>query len=94
MAELKIDIERIKKLQYSDFSLPETQKEVFNIIESLCAIIIEQNKIIQELKDEINRLKGEKGKPKFKPGKETEEEKKEQDKMEGGPKKEWSIMVA
>jgi len=90
MTGQKIDIERIKKLQSRDFTLPETQKEVFNIIELLCAIIMEQNKIIQELRDEINRLKGEKGKPEIKPGKKDTDEKKEQDKMERGAKKEWS----
>jgi hypothetical protein len=38
-----------------------------NIIESQAQLIEEQQKQNQSLKDEINRLKGEKGKPKFLP---------------------------
>ena len=89
MTKYTIDIERIKRLQNSDFSSPETQKEVFNLIESLCAIIIEQNEKIQQLKDEINRLKGEKGKPVFKPSKKEPNEQKNKDRMEVEPKKKW-----
>ena len=89
MTENKIDIQRINKLQHSDFSLAETKKEVFEIIEMLCAIIIEQSKTIQELKDEINRLKGEKGKPKFKPSIKIPEADKQRKQMETGKKKEW-----
>jgi hypothetical protein len=58
-------MERAKRLQYMDFSLPETRQEIFSLLESLCGIIIEQQQEIQELKDEINQMKGEKGKPKF-----------------------------
>ena len=89
MTKYSFDIQRIRKLQGSDFTLPETQREVFNIIESLCAIIIEQNNTIQELRDEINKLKGEKGKPKFKPSKGEKEAKKQITPMEPGEKKEW-----
>ena len=70
MTKYKIDTERIKIIEESDFSSPDTKKEVFGLIESLCKIIIDQNDEIQELKDEINRLKGEKGKPDIKAAKE------------------------
>ena len=90
MSIQNIDIQRIRRLQDSDFTLPETKKDVFNLIESLCAIIIEQNEIIQELRDEINRLKGEKGAPKFKPGKKETSEKEGLAKMERGEKNEWN----
>jgi hypothetical protein len=90
MSMQNIDIQRIKQLQDSDFTLPETQKEVFNLIECLCAIIIEQNETIQELRDEINRLKGEKGAPKFKPGKKETKEKEGLARMERGEKNEWN----
>ena len=90
MSKQNIDIQRIRKLQDSDFTLPETQKEVFNLIESLCAIIMEQNETIQELRDEINRLKGEKGAPKFKPGKKETKEKENPGRMERGEKNEWN----
>jgi hypothetical protein len=83
-----IDTKRIQKLQTSDFSVCETQKEVFNIIESLCTLIMELQKENQEYKDEINRLKGEKGKPIFKETKEEENEKTDE-KMEKDQKKKW-----
>ena len=82
-------LKQIEKLQKSDFSASETQKDVFNVIETLCQIIIEQAKEIQDLKNEINRLKGEKGKPEFKAKKKVEDKPKENDKMESGEKKAW-----
>ena len=84
-----IDIERIKKLQSMDFSDPETQKEVFNIIETLCGIILELRAENQKLKDEINYLKGEKGKPKFKPTNKSPKKQEEKAKMQPIEKKEW-----
>ena len=89
MIKYSIDIERIKKLQNSDFSSPETKKEVFNLIESFCAIIIDQNERMQQMEDEINRLKGEKGKPVFKPSNKASNEPKDKDRMEAEPKKKW-----
>ena len=90
MKKYSVDMERIKRLEESDFSNPETKKETFSLIETLCGNIIEQNKRIQELEDEINRLKGEKGKPSFKAGKKEEIEPKEKETMKEKPKKEWS----
>jgi len=90
MTKFSIDYQKIKELENSDFSLPETKTAVFELIASLCAIIIEQNEIIQELRDEINRLKGEKGKPKFKPNKKTEKNKVDKSQLEPGDKKTWS----
>ena len=87
MSKYKIDMERIKKLEASDLTLPTTHKEIFNLIESLCQIIIEQDQEIQGLKDEINRLKGEKGKPGFKP-KEAKDEVDKQ-KTDVAPKENW-----
>ena len=86
MAKTLIDIKRIKKLQTSDFSLAETQKEVFSIIESLCEVIMELQKENGDLRDEINHLKGEKGNPVFKKRKE-EESQKTDEKMEKNQKK-------
>jgi len=65
MTIIKTEMERVKNLQSMDFSLPETKREILNLLESLCGIIMVQQQEIQELKDEINRMKGEKGKPKF-----------------------------
>jgi hypothetical protein len=84
-----IDIERIRNLQNKDFSLNETQNEVFNLIESLCAVIIKLQEENQRLKDEINRLKGENGKPQFKKSKNKIDDKKNDASMENGEKKEW-----
>ncbi len=59
-----LDIEKI------NFDNKEEVKNIIisqhNVIESLVKIIVESNQEIQNLKDEINHLKGEKGKPKFK----------------------------
>jgi hypothetical protein len=74
MPRIKQEIERIKKLRELDFSAPETQQEVFSLLETLCGIILAQQREIEELKDEINRLKGEKGKPNFGPKKEASKE--------------------
>lgn len=46
---------------------------LLNVIEQMQKIITEQSKEIQLLKDEINHLKGEQGKPKFNPKKEPKD---------------------
>ena len=46
--------------------------ELINALETFTKDSREQKQIIQELRDEISRLKGEKGKPKIKPDKENE----------------------
>ena len=74
MSKITKEIERVKNLQQMDFSLPETQQEVYRLLETLCGIILELQQENQELKDEINRLKGEKGKPKFTEKKQSEDE--------------------
>jgi predicted GNAT family acetyltransferase len=58
--------DRIKGINDLDFKAVEAKKEVFNLIETLCQKIIEQAKEIEQLRDEINKLKGENGTPKFK----------------------------
>lgn len=77
MSVQKVDIERIKRIQDMDFSSDETKKEILNIIELLCSNVIELQKENQELKDEINKLKGEKGKPDIKPRTKSDIESKE-----------------
>lgn len=86
MSTERIDIDKIKRIQDMDFTSIETQKEILNIIENLCACIVELKKENQELKDEIMRLKGEKGKPDIKPSVKTKDESKEE-KMEKGERK-------
>ena len=49
----------------SDERVAAVQKTLFNLVEVLVDANAQRDKIIQELKDEINRLKGEQGKPKF-----------------------------
>jgi len=88
MSNSKKAIERIKRLEGCDFTSPGTQREVFSLLEALCGIIIAQEQEIQELKDEINRLKGEKGKPKFKAQK-PEDKFKDKDGAEIEPTKAW-----
>ena len=84
--------ERIKDFQNKDFGNPETKREVINLLEFLCGIIIAQAAEIQALKDELNKLKGEKGKPVIKRGKKDAQKRtndSKDDKMESGAKKEW-----
>jgi hypothetical protein len=59
-------IENIEKM---DFTLPETKTVVLGVIEMLYATVVELKEKVQTLEDEINRLKGEKGKPDIKPNK-------------------------
>jgi hypothetical protein len=80
---------RIKAVEERDLSDPSAQREVFNLLEMLCGIIESQAAEIQALKDEINRLKGEKGKPDIKPSKKEKDKKPGEERMERGPKKEW-----
>ena len=82
-------LERVKKLQEKDFGNPELQREVINLLELLCGIILAQTAEIQALKDEINRLKGEKGIPIIKSSKKDKDKEPKKDTMENGSKKGW-----
>jgi hypothetical protein len=76
-----------------DFSDRETVKtliiKLLNIIESEAQLIKELQNENQSLKDEINRLKGEKGKPKVSPKTVENEVDIPNQKGEGGGKKNW-----
>jgi hypothetical protein len=63
MLNLQQEIERLKEL-FGDFQPREII--LLNVIENLHKQVEEQKIAIQKLKDEINRLKGEQGKPEFK----------------------------
>jgi len=89
MTKYKMDMEQIRKVEDLDFTLPETQKEVLSLIESLCKTIIEQNNEIQALKDEINRLKGEKGKFEIKSAKKQQAEETKPDPPKPKETKKW-----
>jgi hypothetical protein len=85
--------QRVIKLSDIDFSAPESKIEIFSVIEALCQIIIEQSEEIQRLRDEINKLKGEKGRPQFKTGQKASDKRsqiEESKKLESGNKKAWS----
>lgn len=59
---IKSHIEKIKKLVPGQMSAAE-QSVVLSTLEAVLHLSAEQSELIQELKDEINRLKGEQGKP-------------------------------
>ena len=75
MEILDIDPEKI------DWSKQEEIKsivlKVFNAYGSAVSGIAQRDEEIQKLKDEINRLKGEKGKPKFKPNRKDDDDNKD-----------------
>jgi len=92
MPENKIDnIERAKRIEDMDFSSEEVKAEILNVIEMLCKEVIDLRIVVQGLRDEVMRLKGEKGKPEIKANKEEESETEPEPKsgMEKGEKKPW-----
>jgi len=74
MSKKLIDMERVKRIQDIDFSSDEAREEILNIIEMLCSIIFELQAENQELRDEVMRLKGEKGKPDIKANVQSKED--------------------
>ena len=62
MLDIKSYIEKVKNLVPGQISATE-QSFVLSTLEAVLHLLAEQSKLIQELKDEINRLKGEQGKP-------------------------------
>lgn len=81
MVEEKLDIKKIISIENIDFTNSETTKELFktflNFIEIQQETVQSLKKENQELKDEINRLKGEKGKPNIKASKKDSPQNKE-----------------
>jgi len=67
MPNYKTYMEQIRLLERMDFAATGTREIILNLIESLYKTIMEQSAEIQELRNEINRLKGEKGRPGIKP---------------------------
>ena len=67
---IKSMLEKIAiNFNHVDEKIKETIFALFNIIEELAAENATLRREVQNLKDEINRLKGEQGKPKIKPNK-------------------------
>ena len=66
--------EIIQELSKLDLSNPDGTVVIsISLLEKLCGIIIKLEKEVQDLKDEVNRLKGEKGKPDIKGNKKDED---------------------
>jgi len=76
-----MDLELLKTIDLEKISTLASSKELnillVNMLEVLLGSNERQAKELQELKDEINRLKGQQGKPIFKPNKESERKNKE-----------------
>jgi hypothetical protein len=64
-----IDLTKVLTLEQSK----ELNVVLINLLEQLFTEYDKQSLAVQELRDEINRIKGEKGKPIFKPNKESEQ---------------------
>ena len=77
----------VSEVEKMDFTAPETKNIVLGILETLCENIDGLTKRVQDFEDEVNRLKGEKGKPTFKLKKEENINKKP--KMEKPENKKW-----
>jgi Transposase IS66 family len=75
-------LELLAKLPFS--KLREVLKSLLNYIEDLRVENEKSKALVQRLKDEINRLKGEKGKPDIKPSVKPEESDKEKKKNDSG----------
>jgi len=86
--DLKLLKKMIDDLQILEFDNEVTKNAVFALVETMYQIIVAQAKEIQRLRDEINRLKGEKGKPDIK-GNIKIETKEKKESMESQSKKEW-----
>ena len=65
MSKFTGEIGRINNLQDMDFSMPENKREILNLFGTLIGAVLSLQQENQKLKDEINRLKGEKGKLDF-----------------------------
>lgn len=87
LSDLQDIIDKVRTLnpETMGFSDEQTRILVFNIIETLTNICLQQAEDIRILKDEINRLKGEKGRPRIKPNVPN----KENDVPEQKVKKKW-----
>ena len=82
-----MNLELINKIDELDFSQEETKTIILGLLAEMYELIIRLQYENQTLKDEINRLKGEKGKPDIKPSKNTTDENK--NRMEKQKSKEW-----
>lgn len=91
MQEEEWDMKRIVNIENLDFSEPQARTEILNVLEALCKMVLSLKQEIQGFKDEINRLKGEKGKPDIKANtkKKDDDDTMTRDKMESGTKKKW-----
>jgi len=58
---------------------------LMNVVETLSAKLTEKDDLIQQLRDEINRLKGEQGKPKIKANKPTVDLSSEKERRQSKP---------
>ena len=87
-----IDLKKVTTLEQSK----EMNVVLINMVEGLLLETEKNAAQIQELKDEINRLKGEKGRPTFKPNKESEYKRKDskprnKNNKKGGKRSEFII---
>jgi hypothetical protein len=60
--------------------------ELMNLVESLSGKLSERDAVIQQLRDELNRIKGEQGKPKIKANKPTTDLSWEKERRESKPR--------
>jgi hypothetical protein len=68
-----------------DESLRQVVRSLMNLVESLSAKVGEQAQEIQRLRDEINRLKGEQGKPRIRPNQATTDLSSEKERRQSRP---------
>jgi hypothetical protein len=91
MQKTEFDFQRIKNIENLNFSEPEVKAEILNILETLFKMVVSLKEENQDLKNEINQLKGEKGKPDIKGNtKKKDDDAKPSGGLESGSDKKWS----
>src|SRR5215813_7802658 len=79
-------IEEFDPQTIEDERVHQVVMELMNLVETLLARLGEKDEVIQQLRDEINRLKGEQGKPKITANKQAPDLSSEKERRQSKPR--------